>query len=271
MIYISVALGIEAKAIVKYFNLKRDNSIKKLQVFKNERITLIVTGTGVLKSAISLTYMLSKIEIDEDDIFLNIGICGSKSLEYEIGEVILCNKIMNHELGKNYYPDMLFKHSFKEGSLESFNAPVYDEKLVTGDFVDMEGAGLFEASTYFFESYQLNFFKVISDYLDRGVESENVEVLIANALPQVDRWLLERERFRVEKELEFSAEEKREIETLVTNGRFTITMENELKNLLIYYKLSGKNLMEILRKYREIEIVDKRDSKKILEEIRGVI
>ena len=112
---------------------------------------------------------------------------------------------------------------------------------------------------------------MISDYLNRGVESENVEVLIANALPQVDRWLLERERFRVDKELEFSAEEKREIETLVTNGRFTITMENELKNLLIYYKLSGKNLMEILRKYREIEIVDKRDSKKILEEIRGVI
>ena len=48
MIYISVALGVEAKPIIKYFNLKRDNEIKKLQVFKNERITLIVTGTGVL-------------------------------------------------------------------------------------------------------------------------------------------------------------------------------------------------------------------------------
>ena len=70
MIYISVALGIEAKPIIKYFNLKRDNSIKKLQVFKNERVTLIITGVGILKSAIALTYILSQSEIDEDDIFL---------------------------------------------------------------------------------------------------------------------------------------------------------------------------------------------------------
>ncbi len=270
MIYISVALGIEAKPIIKYFNLKRDNSIKKLQVFKNERVTLIITGVGILKSAIALTYILSQSEIDEDDIFLNIGICGAKSEKYSIGDIVLCNKIINSELEKSYYPDMVFNHSFKEGSLESFNIPVYCGDEVVGDLVDMEGAGLFEATTYFFQSYQLNFIKIVSDYLDREVEQNQVEELILKSLPQIDSWLIEREKFKVEKEIDFSLEEKYLIEELIKKARFTATMENELKNLLLYYKLQGKNINGILEKYRDVEIKDKRSSKKILEEIKEV-
>jgi adenosylhomocysteine nucleosidase len=270
MIYISVALGIEAKPIIKYFNLKRDNSIKKLQVFKNERVTLIITGVGILKSAIALTYILSQSEIDEDDIFLNIGICGAKSEKYSIGDIVLCNKIINSELEKSYYPDMVFNHSFKEGSLESFNTPVYCGDEVVGDLVDMEGAGLFEATTYFFQSYQLNFIKIVSDYLDREVEQNQVEELILKSLPQIDSWLIEREKFKVEKEIDFSLEEKYLIEELIKKARFTATMENELKNLLLYYKLQGKNINGILEKYRDVEIKDKRNSKKILEEIKEV-
>lgn len=270
MIYISVALGIEAKPIIKYFNLKRDNSIKKLQVFKNERVTLIITGVGILKSAIALTYILSQSEIDEDDIFLNIGICGAKSEKYSIGDIVLCNKIINSELEKSYYPDMVFNHSFKEGSLESFNTPVYCGDEVVGDLVDMEGAGLFEATTYFFQSYQLNFIKIVSDYLDREVEKNQVEELILKSLPQIDNWLVEREKFKVEKEIDFSLEEKNMIEELIKKARFTATMENELKNLLLYYKLQGKNTNRILEKYRDVEIKDKRDSKKILEEIKKI-
>jgi adenosylhomocysteine nucleosidase len=270
MIYISVALGIEAKPIIKYFNLKRDNSIKKLQVFKNERVTLIITGVGILKSAIALTYILSQSEIDEDDIFLNIGICGAKSEKYSIGDIVLCNKIINSELEKSYYPDMVFNHYFKEGSLESFNTPVYCGDEVVGDLVDMEGAGLFEATTYFFQSYQLNFIKIVSDYLDREVEKNQVEELILKSLPQIDNWLVEREKFKVEKEIDFSLEEKNMIEELIKKARFTATMENELKNLLLYYKLQGKNTNRILEKYRDVEIKDKRDSKKILEEIKEI-
>lgn len=268
MIYISVALGLEAKPIIRYFNLKRDNSIKKLQVFKSERITLIITGAGILKSAIALTHILSQVEIDENDIFLNVGICGASTEKYSIGEIVVCNKIINSELKRCYYPDMLFTHPFKEGSLESFNTPIYSKDRVLGDLVDMEGAGLFEATTYFFQSYQLNFFKIVSDYLDREVKSEDVESLIEKSLSVIDEWLTERESFQVEKEIEFSNEESEKIEGLVKKLRFTTTMENELKNLLLYYKLSGKCLDEILGKYKDIEIVDKRESKKILEEIK---
>lgn len=100
MIYIAVALGIEAKPIIDYFNLKRDNGIKKLQLFRSERITLIITGVGILKSAIALTHILSQMKIEENDIFLNIGICGAKNKKFKIGDVVMCNKIINSELQK---------------------------------------------------------------------------------------------------------------------------------------------------------------------------
>lgn len=167
MIYIAVALGIEAKPIIDYFNLKRDNGIKKLQLFRSERITLIITGVGILKSAIALTHILSQMKIEENDIFLNIGICGAKNKKFKIGDVVMCNKIINSELQKSYYPDMVFSHPFKEGSLESFNKPIYSTEGINGDLIDMEGAGLVEATTYFFQSYQLNFIKIVSDYLEK--------------------------------------------------------------------------------------------------------
>lgn len=269
MIYISVALGIEAKPIIRYFNLKRDNEIKKLQVFKSERVTLIVTGVGILKSAIALTHILSQLEVEEDDIFINLGVCGAKSEKYQIGEIVLCNRIINSELKRSYYPDMIFTHPFNEGSLESFNTPIYCGDEVEGDLVDMEGAGLFEANAYFFQSYQLNFFKVVSDYLDREVDSGDVEELIEKSLPKIDSWLIEREKFQVEKEVDFSFEERQEFESLVERVRLTTTMEIELKSILIYYKLSGENILNILEKYKNIEIKDKRESKKILEEIKS--
>ncbi len=268
MIYIAVALGVEAKPIIKYFNLKRDNSIKKLQVFKNDRIVLIITGVGSLKSAIATTYILSQMKISEKDIFLNIGICGAKRDRYKVGDTVLCNKITNSELKRSYYPDMLFKHPFKEGGLESFNFPVYSQERVKEDLVDMEGAGIFEASTYFFQSYQVNFLKIVSDYLDGIVEEKEVENLLNNALPQVDSWLIERERFQVEEDITFSLTEEKRVVELMEKARFTTTMENELRNLLIYYKLCGKDIENILVKYKDIEIKDKRDSKKILDEIK---
>lgn len=267
MIYLAVALGVEAKPIIKYYNLKRDNEIKKVQVFRNEEIVLIITGVGILKSAISLSFILSKFDIKEDDIFINIGVCGSNN-KFIIGDIVICNKIINSELKKSYYPDMIFKHTFKEGSLESFNTPVYSDVGIIGDIVDMEGAGLAEASSYFFKSYQINFIKIISDYLSNNVKSEDIENLIEKSLPKIDKWLGERKEFKVEKEIKFSTEEEKVVNELIEKCKFTATMKNELEDILIYYKLLGKDILNILDKYKELEIKDKRDSKRILEEIR---
>lgn len=271
MIYIAVALGIEARPLIKKFKLKKDSTINRVQVFKNEKITLIVTGVGILKSAIALTYILSKVKIDSDDIFVNIGVCGAKNKEYKVGDIVLCNKIINSESKRAYYPDMIFDHRFKEGSLESFNRVVNSDSGVTGDLVDMEGAGLVEASSYFFETYQVNIIKIVSDYLDGDIDLESVENLIEKALVEIEIWLERRNEFHLEKELEFSDEERREVDSLIVKGRFSVTMVNELESLLLYYKLKGENLIKLIKNYDKIEIKDKKVTKKILEDIKNCV
>lgn len=62
MIYIAAALTAEARPLITYFKLKRDNKIKKYQIFKNEEITLIITGTGMMQGAIGATYVLSRLK-----------------------------------------------------------------------------------------------------------------------------------------------------------------------------------------------------------------
>lgn len=271
MIYIAVALGIEARPLIKKFKLKKDSTINRVQVFKNEKIILIVTGVGILKSAIALTYILSKVKIDSDDIFINIGICGAKNKEYKIGDIVLCNKIINSESKRAYYPDMIFDHRFKEGSLESFNRVINSESGVTGDLVDMEGAGLIEASSYFFETYQVNIIKIVSDYLDGDIDPESVENLIEKALVEIEIWLERRSEFHLEKELEFLDEERREVDSLIVKGRFSVTMVNELESLLLYYKLKGENLIKLIKNYDKIDMKDKKVTKKILEDIKNCV
>ena len=271
MIYIAVALGIEARPLIKKFKLKKDSTINRVQVFKNEKIILIVTGVGILKSAIALTYILSKVKIDSDDIFINIGICGAKNKEYKIGDIVLCNKIINSESKRAYYPDMIFDHRFKEGSLESFNRVINSESGVTGDLVDMEGAGLIEASSYFFETYQVNIIKIVSDYLDGDIDPKSVENLIEKALVEIEIWLERRSEFHLEKELEFLDEERREVDSLIVKGRFSVTMVNELESLLLYYKLKGENLIKLIKNYDKIDMKDKKVTKKILEDIKNCV
>ena len=74
MLYIVTALYIEAKPLISLFNLKKDNSYTKFQVFSNENVKLIISGTGKVKSATALTYLISKEDIKKNDYIVNIWI-----------------------------------------------------------------------------------------------------------------------------------------------------------------------------------------------------
>lgn len=266
MIYLAVAMGSEAKPIISHFNLKRDNSIKKLQVFKNEKITLIITGTGILKSAISLTHILSKVEINKNDFIFNIGICGS-SKAFKIGEIIICNKVVNSVSKKCWYPDMIFSHPFIEGSLESFEVSVHSDELVSTDCVDMEGAGIAEAGSLFFETSQIQFLKIVSDYLDNNVKKENIEKLISESLLKIEKWINKVESSIKYVNIGLTEQELGEIRNFSNKFKFSQTMFNRIRELLNYFKIKGGKIEEILEDFVNCEVKDKKEGKKIFDEI----
>ncbi|WP_462350540.1 5'-methylthioadenosine/S-adenosylhomocysteine nucleosidase family protein [Fusobacterium varium] len=275
MIYIAVALTVEAKPLITYFKLKKDNEIKKYQVFKNEEITLIITGSGIMQGAIAVTYVLGNLDIGEEDIFVNLGICGAVKDSFSMGDIILCNKIINNCSKKNFYPDMLFKHKFKEGTLETF-FQVVDEKMekekIKGEIVDMEGAGVCEAASLFFSQHQINIIKIVSDYLNTSkITAEKVMELVENKINKIADWLVERKKFNVGNKEIFTLKEKESIKKIEENLRLTESMYYEFLELIKYYKIQNKSIENIILKYSDIKIKDKREGKITFERIRKEI
>lgn len=275
MIYIAVALTVEAKPLMTYFKLKKDNEIKKYQVFKNEEITLIITGSGIMQGAIAVTYVLGNLDIGEEDIFVNLGICGAVKDSFSIGDIILCNKIINNCSKKNFYPDMLFKHKFKEGTLETF-FQVVDERMekekIKGEIVDMEGAGVCEAASLFFSQHQINIIKIVSDYLNTSkITAEKVMELVENKINKIADWLVERKKFNVGNKEIFTLKEKESIKKIEENLRLTESMYYEFLELIKYYKIQNKSIENIILKYSDIKIKDKREGKITFERIRKEI
>jgi futalosine hydrolase len=67
-------------------------------VFADHKITLLITGVGMVSTA----FQLGKINRDDYNIALNIGIAGSFSKELQIGEVVNVTSDCFAELGADY-------------------------------------------------------------------------------------------------------------------------------------------------------------------------
>ncbi|HMV45187.1 MAG TPA: phosphorylase, partial [Leptospiraceae bacterium] len=140
MIYIVTALAQEAIPFIQHFKLKKDLSHTKFDIYKNELITLVVSGTGKLKSSIATTYLLVKEPPKKSDKILNFGICGSGSEKHKSGQIFLINKIEDVTTAKTYYPEILFSHLIPEAGIVTHEKPVVKTKSTpsTAGLVDME-------------------------------------------------------------------------------------------------------------------------------------
>lgn len=140
MLYIVTALYIEAKPLISLFNLKKDNTYTKFQVFSNENIKLIISGTGKIKSATALTYLISNKDIKENDYIINIGFIASTNNNSQLGDIIYISKIQNAYSDTTFYPEMIYKHNFLEGSLTTFDK-IIENKIENVEYIDMEAYG----------------------------------------------------------------------------------------------------------------------------------
>jgi nucleoside phosphorylase len=146
MIYILVALKAEAQAFVDKF---------KLQNYKNENITLIISGIGKENMYKTTFDVLSNFK--EDDFILNVGICGANH-NYKIGQLIDSRK--EHITCVNY-----------EVSATKYN------------IIDMESAGFIKATKDIKNSY---IFKIVSDHFEPNiVTKDKAKKLIFNKIGEI--------------------------------------------------------------------------------------
>jgi len=271
MLYIVTALYIEAKPLISLFNLKKDNTYTKFQVFSNENTKLIISGTGKIKSATALTYLISNKDIKENDYIINISFIASSNNNSQLGEIVYISKIQNAYSDTTFYPEMIYKHNFLEGSLTTFDK-IIENKIENIEYIDMEAYGFFQTASIFFKKDKIIVLKIISDILKEKLEDRILidfknENLFNENYKKIYDFLLKFVNTPTDNENNFNNNEQDLIKKVLENLKLSDTMTYDFFNILKYLKIKYRNI-DILKKYENIEVNSKVQGKKIFEEIK---
>ena len=170
MIYIFTALYCEAHIFIRHFNLIKDQESTWFQLFLNETagIRLAVTGVGEIAAAAVVGSVCSVYKPTQNDLLLNIGICAHTTKN---DGIFLCNKIVEKTTGRTFYPDLLYRHNFVEGTIVTGMQPYHANNDTTQmpvdtfaeTLYDMEAAAVYQTGIHFFGPHQMVFLKIVSD------------------------------------------------------------------------------------------------------------
>ena len=123
-----------------------------------------------------------------------------------------------------------------------------------------------------YSQHQINIIKIVSDYLNTSkITAEKVMELVENKINKIADWLVERKKFNVGNKEIFTLKEKESIKKIEENLRLTESMYYEFLELIKYYKIQNKSIENIILKYSDIKIKDKREGKITFERIRKEI
>lgn len=267
MVYIAVSLYVEAKPIIEYYDLKRDIGDRYYQIFKNDGIILIITGVGKIACAAATSHMLSKYLPDDNDIIINIGICGAKN-DVEIGTAYLINKIKDHGTGKDYYTDILIEHKLNESSIETFDKPVENVNNLSEALCDMESSGFYLSSAKYIEQHRIFLIKIVSDRIGVDTVDKNLAInIVANNINNIDMFIKTVQKsFKRELGI-FQRDELDLINKISGNLKLTKSQREILYKECLHYKVrTGKDILFLNNKVVNT-VNNKNERAKYFEEI----
>ena len=153
LIYIIVAFKMEAKPLIDYFKLQKQED-KNFLIYQNDKIKLIVSGVGKINSAIATTYILQNST--KDSIVFNIGLCAGQ----KVGNIYLINEVVDYNTNIKKKLHIDFEHNFKTMTLTTFDVPVSSWHKT---LVDMEGIGFYLSASKFINTNKIFIIKIVSD------------------------------------------------------------------------------------------------------------
>lgn len=154
MLYIVFALKSEAQAFVDKYKLYKSN-YGEFMMFENKNLKLIVSGMGRENASKAAKTIIEKFSPSENDIFLNIGICGASN-RYGVGELLEIGSIIYKD--QKYIIDADLPHT-----ITCVDNEIYEDLY---DIADMESFGFYEATK---EIKNRRIFKIVSDHFEPSI------------------------------------------------------------------------------------------------------
>ncbi|WP_434642445.1 nucleoside phosphorylase [Thermoanaerobacterium thermosaccharolyticum] len=244
MVYMAVSLYVEAKPIIEYYDLRKDLDDRFYQIFKSDNMTLIITGVGKIACAVATSHILSRNLLFDEDIVINMGICGAKN-DVQIGTAYIINKIKDASTGKDYYTDVLLKHEFYENSIETFDKPIEDASELEEALCDMESSGFYLSATKYVEQHRIFLIKVVSDRIGVDIVDKNVvSCLIEKNLDKIDVFIKRAQDFMKNDNEIFKRDELDLIDEISCNLKLTKSLREMLYKACLHYKVrTGKDIL----------------------------
>lgn len=303
MIYVVTALYQEAHGFIRELELKKNTAYAPFEVFDNENagIRLVVTGVGEIAAAAVVAAVCARDGADAADFLINIGCCaaanagadsGCETVDSgmdsgygaahaaQTGDLYLCHKITEQATGKTFYPDILYRHPWKERELVTGMQPL-QRAAAHGALYDMEAAAVYQAGIRFFSPDRMLFLKVVSDFGIAGQERMTAEALtglleqyvkeVAAFLTNLREAADEEETLRNDGILQ---EDETVLERLFAALHCSQTMRASARQYITYAALTGYDWKAELEEWYARGLLpckDRREGKVRLEELKQVL
>ena len=297
MIYVMMALYQEAHGLIRELELKKNTAYAPFEVFDNESagIRLVVTGVGEIAAAAATAAVCARDGADAADFLINIGCCAAGGCEpadrdmdsgygaayaAQIGDLYVCHKITEQATGKTFYPDILYRHPWKERELVTGMQPL-QRAAAHGALYDMEAAAVYQAGIRFFSPDRMLFLKVVSDFGIAGQERMTAEALtglleqyvkeVAAFLTNLREAADEEETLRNDGILQ---EDETVLERLFAALHCSQTMRASARQYITYAALTGYDWKAELKEWYARGLLpckDRREGKVRLEELKQVL
>jgi len=174
LIYIVVALKTEAQAFIDKYKLKKSKLSNHI-IYTNSSITLIISQLGVINARNATQALINQFDITDDDIYLNVGICGAKS-SYEIGSLL--------EIGFIVYEGMTYEFKKEKKCINCVDEAIDENRY---EIVDMESYGFYDAVIHNPAIKNFHILKVVSDHFEpERVTKEGSKKLIFDVLASIE-------------------------------------------------------------------------------------
>lgn len=156
----------EAKPIIGYFKLQKINT----KLYENESILLVIGSIGLEKTKQILTKIFTNYSFKKA---INIGICGCKDTNIEIGSLFCTNKKLE---------DISYQ------TLQSFDTPVTSPNELKTTLVDMEAEAFIDISSLNVKDIYV--FKIVSDHLNSTIPTKAfVNALIQKNIKKIAKYV----------------------------------------------------------------------------------
>ncbi len=197
-------------------------------------------------------------DLNHSDYAINLGICGSLNNKFNVGDLVLVNKVVDYEKKRKYYTDILVKHNLKEGSIH---------------LVDMESSAFFEIASKFLPVHQVYVLKIVSDKVSKNQPLEKltnkyIDELIYDKLEEIFSFTkLVSSLLKLFQPI-LQQQDEEIIKKISITLKLTFSQTKQLENAYAYFKSNKKVSPLFLKEYFNYIPKSKKERDAIFEDLK---